>query len=565
MFVLYNYYRSDWLPAKIGRMLQESFGSAPIARLYGNAAATLAVGPGIEAVGGQPPGDQVDTLDTAGAPAAATDDWPFLYLIEPYIAPYYIGALVLVLAFAGFMVWRAAKGSGTSLRRFSPHFFLLGVAFLLLETRSLVTFSLLFGSTWIVNSLVFFAVLASVLLAIAINARFKIRNPVPLYVALLVSILVAWLVPPASLLIEPAWLRYLLAGILAFAPVFFANLVFSHSFRDTWTADMAFASNLLGAMVGGALEYIGLLTGYQSLLIVVAGLYVAAWLAATRFRFLADADLVPERATRTRAWRAAHRPRPRRRGGDRVSGSAAAVEALDRRDNAITPMRLLLAGLVLVSHAYVVGGFGLDPMVSATGGQLQLGTAAVLGSSACRATCSRAAGRSCQSSATHGTGPSHRARPVGLRRGGGVRRRPDRDRDGRAADPAQVAAWAIAAMTFQLEAVPIVGLYAGNVLPDWVNGPLWTLPPEVLCYVMLGAIPARMVGAGGPMVLAFAAAANAVTGGQALYMHLPVAFFAGVALYASGTGCRSRRPAWHSPWPRRRSGRSREPSRSSPR
>ena len=290
VFVLYNYYFSDWLPAKIGRMLQEAFGTAPIIRFYGGTAATLGVGPGFD--DGGPLGDTVDSFDFAQAPQAATDDWPFLYLIEPYIAPYYIGALVLILAFAGFMVWRAAKGSGTSMRRFSPHFFLLGVAFLLLETRSLVTFSLLFGSTWIVNSLVFFAVLASVLLAIAINARFRIRNPVPLYVALLVSILVAWLVPPASLLIEPPWLRYLLAGILAFAPVFFANLVFSHSFRDTWTADMAFASNLLGAMVGGALEYIGLLTGYQSLLIVVAGLYVAAWLAATRLRFLADADLV---------------------------------------------------------------------------------------------------------------------------------------------------------------------------------------------------------------------------------------------------------------------------------
>jgi hypothetical protein len=152
----------------------------------------------------------------------------------------------------------------------------------------------LFGSTWIVNSLVFFAVLASVLLAIAINARFRIRNPVPLYVALLVSIAIAWVLPPATLLIEPAGLRYLVAGVLAFAPVFFANLVFSHSFRDTWTADMAFASNLLGAMVGGALEYIGLLTGYQSLLIVVAALYIVAWLAATRFRFLADADLVTD-------------------------------------------------------------------------------------------------------------------------------------------------------------------------------------------------------------------------------------------------------------------------------
>ena len=87
-------------------------------------------------------------------PRPATDDWPFLYLLEPYIAPYYLGALGIILAFAAFLVWRAPRAAGTSLRRFSPHFFLLGIAFLLLETRSLVTFSLLFGTTWLVNSLV---------------------------------------------------------------------------------------------------------------------------------------------------------------------------------------------------------------------------------------------------------------------------------------------------------------------------------------------------------------------------------------------------------------------------
>ena len=41
---------------------------------------------------------------------------------------------------------------------------------------------------------------------------------------------------------------------------------------------MAFASNLLGAMVGGALEYLALITGYQALLLVVGRLYVGAWL-----------------------------------------------------------------------------------------------------------------------------------------------------------------------------------------------------------------------------------------------------------------------------------------------
>ena len=86
-------------------------------------------------------------------------------------------------------------------------------------------------------------------------------------------------------------LRYVIAAAIAFAPVFFANLVFSYSFRDTRTADMAFASNLLGAVVGGAIEYLALITGYALLLVIVAVLYGVALLLATRYRFLADADL----------------------------------------------------------------------------------------------------------------------------------------------------------------------------------------------------------------------------------------------------------------------------------
>jgi SAM-dependent methyltransferase len=295
IFVLYNFYREPWLVQKMAGMLDSSFGTAPIIRLYpelGNTAATLADGPGVAALAGAaPPGDHIDKL-TEATPQPATDDWPFLYLKEPAIATQYLVALGVVLLWALLLIGRGAQRSGTSFRRFSPHFFVLGVAFLLLETRSLVTFSLLFGSTWIVNSLVFFAILASVLAAIGVNARFPIRNARPLYAVLFAVLAIGYLAPPDSLLLEPAWLRYVVAGGLTFAPVFVANLVFSRSFRDTRTADMAFASNLLGAMVGGAVEYLALITGYQALLLVVAGLYALAYVFATRFRRLADRDLV---------------------------------------------------------------------------------------------------------------------------------------------------------------------------------------------------------------------------------------------------------------------------------
>ena len=292
IFVMYNYYREDWLPQKMAGMLDASFGGPPIVRLYGGSAATLAAGPAVLALNGAtPPGEGVDRLELAGAPQPATDDWPFLYLRERFIAPYYIAALAIIIAFAVLLVGRAAYRSGTTFRQFSPHFFVLGVAFLLLETKSLATFSLLFGTTWIVNALVFFAVLASVLAAIAVNRRVRFRNPALLYAGLFGAIALAIVLPPASLLIDPIWLRYLVASALAFAPIFFANLVFSYSFRDTKAADMAFASNLLGAVVGGAVEYVALVTGYGWLLVVVAGLYATAWLLATRLPLMADRDL----------------------------------------------------------------------------------------------------------------------------------------------------------------------------------------------------------------------------------------------------------------------------------
>jgi SAM-dependent methyltransferase len=294
VFVVYNYYRDNWLIAKIASMLESAFDSHPIIRLYDAHKAIFAVGPMVDALNGAaPPGDGVDAVPDPGPGElkAATDDWPFLYLRAPFIAQYYFAALAFALLIALFGVLGAARVGGTTIRRFSPHFFVLGAAFLLLETRSLVSFSLLFGSTWLVNALAFFAILASVLLAIFVNARLNIQRAGLLYALLFAALAVAFLLPPESLLIDPPALRYLLAGAVAFAPVFLANLVFTYSFRDTRTADMAFASNLLGAMVGGAMEYVALLTGYRFLLVIVAGLYALAWLFANRWRRLADVEL----------------------------------------------------------------------------------------------------------------------------------------------------------------------------------------------------------------------------------------------------------------------------------
>jgi hypothetical protein len=141
---------------------------------------------------------------------------------------------------------------------------------------------LLFGTTWFVNSLVFAGVLGSVYAAIETARHVRLPRPVVLYGALLVALGVAWAIPQESLLGLPTVLRFLAATAIAFAPVFLANLVFAQRFKDVGSATTAFAANLLGAIVGGVLEYLSLITGYRFLLVVVAALYALAFLFGRR-------------------------------------------------------------------------------------------------------------------------------------------------------------------------------------------------------------------------------------------------------------------------------------------
>jgi hypothetical protein len=63
---------------------------------------------------------------------------------------------------------------------------------------------------------------------------------------------------------------------LMFAPVLCAGLVFSSAFRRSSSTATDFASNLLGAMVGGVAEYSSLLEGYRFLLVLVGVCYLLA-------------------------------------------------------------------------------------------------------------------------------------------------------------------------------------------------------------------------------------------------------------------------------------------------
>jgi hypothetical protein len=276
MYTMYNYYQ-PFLLNRYATTLDTVFGSAPCAELgntvNGRQEAVLSV-----ALDGQTPNCTSRWQGQRVTPA--TDDWPFPYLPSRSIPSYYLWVIGLILAGALVVIRKA----GGPLKQMAPYVDLafMGAAFLLLESKNIVQFALLFGTTWFVNSLVFAGVLGSVYAAIETARHVRLPRPVVLYGALMVALGVAWTIPQESLLGLPTVLRFLAATAIAFAPIFLANLVFAQRFKGVGSATTAFAANLLGAIVGGVLEYLSLITGYRFLLVVVAALYALAFLFGRR-------------------------------------------------------------------------------------------------------------------------------------------------------------------------------------------------------------------------------------------------------------------------------------------
>jgi hypothetical protein len=214
--------------------------------------------------------------------APSTDDHPFPYLPSSTIPGSYLWMLGAILL-GSILLVRVGGGSYRGMQRYVDLAF-MGAAFLLLETKNIVQFALLFGTTWFVNSLVFAGVLVAVYLAVETARHIKLPPPWVLYGLLIASLAVTWLVPAEAPLSLPLVPRFLAASALAFAPVFLANLVFAQRFADVETIGTAFAANLLGAIVGGTLEYLALITGYRFLLIVVGVLYGLAFVTRPRHK-----------------------------------------------------------------------------------------------------------------------------------------------------------------------------------------------------------------------------------------------------------------------------------------
>ena len=279
-FAMYNYYREQWLIDRLAGTAEAAFGHAPCVDLFGGAQAVVTV-----AVDEANQRCAESFAPSGPVIAPATDDRPFLYYAGGGIPPIYLWTLGGILAISLIAV-RALGGPFRTMRPYADLFF-MGAAFLLLETKNIATFALLFGTTWLVNALVFGGVLIVVLAAVETTRHVR-TPPLPVVWGLIAaSLAVAYIVQPEWLLPLPFAPRLIVATLLAFVPIFLANVAFAKRFAASDDSQGAFGLNLLGAIVGGCLEYAALLTGYNNLLILVAGLYLLAFLLTPRRAALA--------------------------------------------------------------------------------------------------------------------------------------------------------------------------------------------------------------------------------------------------------------------------------------
>ena len=294
LLVVYNYFREPWLVARLANISAAAFGQEPRVHVHEARAylGVLMAGPRLSMLKYDPPiPERVTAYGQSHAPSPAhiymrdkaiepaTDDWPFLYLRDRHIPGHYLSALALVLAVSTVAVLLVIRGQPG---KWSWDFFLLGAGFMLLETRSIIQFALLWGSTWVVASLAIASVLAMALMANYIVSKVQVVRRWLVGAILLTLLALNFFIPVGTVTFHSRIVESLFYAGLMFSPILCAGLLFASAVKASKALARDYGTNLLGAMVGGVSEYLSLVTGFGPLLLVIALFYIGAIAAVRR-------------------------------------------------------------------------------------------------------------------------------------------------------------------------------------------------------------------------------------------------------------------------------------------
>jgi hypothetical protein len=143
-----------------------------------------------------------------------------------------------------------------------------------------------------VNAFVIATILALILVA---NVVVALRRAPPVrvvYLALLAWILGTWAIGLDGLMTWSSPARNWAAVLILCMPLFFAGIIFASHIAREAHASVALGSNMLGAVVGGVLEYTSMLWGLRALYLLAALLYALSWVSLLR-RAAPPSRLIP--------------------------------------------------------------------------------------------------------------------------------------------------------------------------------------------------------------------------------------------------------------------------------
>lgn len=279
---------TDWLAVRLLETARSVFGSDETRYIIMDQYLfnlMIVAGPRIsQALSDQSVSGALSSLPAKANITIPTDDWPYLYLARRGIPHLYLSSLIFLICFSllAILIFSPLRPG-----KINPLFFLLGCGFLLLETKSVTTFSLLFGSTWTVNAVVFLAILAIALLANWLVKSRQLKNPRWFLGGLILSLIFLYFFPVTNFLRLGFFIKILSASILLALPILFTSLIFAILIKGTKDAGIALGSNLLGAVIGGFFEYTSMIWGLNALYLVALGWYIIAAFYLMRNRSLA--------------------------------------------------------------------------------------------------------------------------------------------------------------------------------------------------------------------------------------------------------------------------------------
>jgi len=281
VFIVKFEVRTPWIAGRLFELMSSAFGQPPLDRTSLYSRYTTG---GRFFVAGSEQRIQQAMRDPAlrkyllpSEPRAAnvpltTDDWPYFYQRTRSVPP---TLLIFSLALAVFCWWLLER-TGAGISSMHWHFLFLGAGFMLLETQIVSKMALLFGTTWMVNSLVVGGLLVLIAAANVLVHRYADFPRPAAYVGLFVTLAAAYLIPLQGYFFTSLWVKALAATAVLCLPAFFAGIIFIRSFAGAGFNGAALGSNLFGALLGGLLEPLSQWTGMRFLVVLAAILYAAS-------------------------------------------------------------------------------------------------------------------------------------------------------------------------------------------------------------------------------------------------------------------------------------------------